>query len=464
MQRAIPRRSGALFELLEQRTLLSNSLHLVFNGQPPNGVADVQLGSLIQLQVEDAQGNVATTDSSQVTLAVESGPTGGALGGTNGVTAVNGIATFGNLWLTAAGQYTLIATDPTANSATSASFTITTQSPTVALASSNRFPLVGQAFTLSATVGPAISSDPTPTGSVTFSALGQTLGTAALVNGVATLPVSESAATGAFTVSASYSGDPVYATVTGVSSFNEMVVAPAPNSATCSGTLPTHTVVEGQSVPIRQKLTLTNNSHQLFSETVLGTVYLASGDTIDSNADLLGPLFEARVRLAPGARRSFPLKLNGVPTTVSPGTYHIVTELTGPITVASAATMTVVAPVKQLGGAVLSVGPRARLNGFDSATVTVSNPGNVPAIGSLEVDYYVSTNATELTRAAIYVGITPPLKIHLLAGQKTIRHVRVPMRVSGTYYLWAEIDPNNAFDVANNGHPIAVSSTTLVVT
>ena len=76
------------------------------------------------MAVEDAYGNVVTTDTSAVTIAVTSGPGGLAAGSTTSVSAVNGVATFSNLLFDTAGTYTLNATDGTLSSATSGSITI----------------------------------------------------------------------------------------------------------------------------------------------------------------------------------------------------------------------------------------------------------------------------------------------------------------------------------------------------
>ena len=62
------------------------------------GVAD---SPSITVEVEDQFGNIVTSDSSNVTLAVASGP--GSLSGTVTVAASGGIATFSNIILDSAG-------------------------------------------------------------------------------------------------------------------------------------------------------------------------------------------------------------------------------------------------------------------------------------------------------------------------------------------------------------------------
>ena len=74
----------------------------------------------VQVAVEDANGNVVTSDTSNVTLASAANPGGGTLGGTLTVAAVNGVATFSNLSINKTGTgYTLTATDGSLTGATS---------------------------------------------------------------------------------------------------------------------------------------------------------------------------------------------------------------------------------------------------------------------------------------------------------------------------------------------------------
>src|SRR6185436_17248313 len=56
------------------------------------------------LLVEDQYGNVVTTDNSQVTVSLGSGSA--TIGGTKTVTVSNGQATFNDLYMTRAGDYT----------------------------------------------------------------------------------------------------------------------------------------------------------------------------------------------------------------------------------------------------------------------------------------------------------------------------------------------------------------------
>jgi hypothetical protein len=95
--------------------------------QPPSN--DAVAGHTIpwfEVYVEDAAGNHITTDNSTVTMAVNTGPTGGALAsGTFSEAASYGVATFQDLVIDKAGAYTLVASDGNLQTSVSGSFNIT---------------------------------------------------------------------------------------------------------------------------------------------------------------------------------------------------------------------------------------------------------------------------------------------------------------------------------------------------
>jgi hypothetical protein len=87
------------------------SAQLAFAATPSLVVAGQSFTSPVIVDVEDANGNVQTGDTSAVTLSVFSGPTGGTLVGTTTVAAEGGQATFNTLQLTRGGNYVLKASD-----------------------------------------------------------------------------------------------------------------------------------------------------------------------------------------------------------------------------------------------------------------------------------------------------------------------------------------------------------------
>src|SRR5262249_38674025 len=101
---------------------------LVFGAQPA-GVAIGNALPTVTVNALNANGNVALSDNAgTVTLAIASGPAGGAFTATKTTTAniVNGVASFSNLTLTKPGAYTFseTASGPSLTGPASNSFTI----------------------------------------------------------------------------------------------------------------------------------------------------------------------------------------------------------------------------------------------------------------------------------------------------------------------------------------------------
>jgi hypothetical protein len=107
---------------------------LAFTVQPNNATAGSAISPAVQVTARDASGNVSTSFSGSITIALGSGPSGGTLSGTMTMTAVNGVATFSNLMITRAGAgYTLTAAASGLTGATSASFSVSAASASALL-------------------------------------------------------------------------------------------------------------------------------------------------------------------------------------------------------------------------------------------------------------------------------------------------------------------------------------------
>jgi streptogramin lyase len=98
---------------------------VVITQQPPASVA-AGIGFGVQAMIEDLYGNVETSATNTVTVALANNPTGATLGGTLSITAVQGIAGFGGLTLTkAASGYTLQVSSTGLSGATSSAIAVT---------------------------------------------------------------------------------------------------------------------------------------------------------------------------------------------------------------------------------------------------------------------------------------------------------------------------------------------------
>ncbi|HEX7546391.1 MAG TPA: hypothetical protein VF368_06670, partial [Gemmatimonadaceae bacterium] len=98
---------------------------LVVTTQPSNGIPGIALAPIV-ITAQDSFGNVATTFTGPVTLALSANPGGSTLAGTLTVAAVGGVATFTSISLNkAATGYTLSASSGALTPVTTAPFAIT---------------------------------------------------------------------------------------------------------------------------------------------------------------------------------------------------------------------------------------------------------------------------------------------------------------------------------------------------
>jgi hypothetical protein len=93
--------------------------------QPTNTTAGSSITPAVTVAIQDANGNVVTTATDSVSVSIGTNPASGTLGGTRTVAAVNGIATFTDLWINKAGAgYTLAFASAGLSPDTSSTFNI----------------------------------------------------------------------------------------------------------------------------------------------------------------------------------------------------------------------------------------------------------------------------------------------------------------------------------------------------
>lgn len=101
---------------------------LVFRTQPTNVQVGAAITPVVQVAVQNDDGQVVSNSTAQVTisLAPGTGTAGALLTGGEAQAASNGVVNFGNLRINTAGTgYQLLASSPGMTSATSASFSVT---------------------------------------------------------------------------------------------------------------------------------------------------------------------------------------------------------------------------------------------------------------------------------------------------------------------------------------------------
>jgi hypothetical protein len=190
----------------------SAAVKLAFLQQPTSATAGTAIAPAVTVAVEDAGGNTVAGNTSTVTLTLSGGTFAGGAS-TVSAAAVNGVATFGNLVINAAGSYTLTASDGSLTGATSGAFTISAgaaatlvfvQQPTGAAAGATLTPAVTVAVKdASGNTVPGNTSTVTLTLSSGTFASGSSTASAAAVNGVATLSGLVINTAGTYTLAAS---------------------------------------------------------------------------------------------------------------------------------------------------------------------------------------------------------------------------------------------------------------------
>jgi subtilase family serine protease len=181
---------------------------LVIANQPTAASVGVAISPAVTVAIEDAYGNIVTTNSSTVTLTLS---TGGSF--TGGLTtasglAASGIAAFGNLKVATAGSFTLAASDGSLTATTSNSFAIAKGTPVVGVTDAGGT-YGGVAFGATAAYADDANSGATlvsfGSGLLSYSYYAGTLTTANQVAGATPLGAAPIAA-GAYTIVAMYAG------------------------------------------------------------------------------------------------------------------------------------------------------------------------------------------------------------------------------------------------------------------
>jgi hypothetical protein len=331
---------------------------LAFSQQPSTTTAGQAIVPAVTVQVLDQFGNVVTTDTSNVSIAISSG---GVLSGasTTTVAAVAGVATFTNLVPTKTGTFTLSASDAALTGATSNNFTLNPAAASkLAFSQQPSTTTAGQAIAPAVTVqvqdqfGNVVTTD-TSNVSIAISSGGVLSGasttTVAAVAGVATFNNLVPTKTGTFTLSASDGA------LTGTTS-NNFTVNPAAASKLAFNQQPSSTTAGQAIVPAVTVQVLDQFGNVVATDTSNVSIAISSGGVLSgaSTATVAAVAGVATFsNLVPTKAGTFTLSasdgtLTGATSnnfTVNPGaaTTLIVAGFTSPVTAGIASNFTVTA-------------------------------------------------------------------------------------------------------------------------
>jgi PKD repeat protein len=117
-------------DLFSYAIVVGPAVQLAFTVQPSDATGGASITPTAQVSVQDAAGNVITTATDTITLAIGANPGTGTLAGTTSLAAVQGVASFSDVRINTAGTgYTLIASATGLPQASSTTFNITVGSP-----------------------------------------------------------------------------------------------------------------------------------------------------------------------------------------------------------------------------------------------------------------------------------------------------------------------------------------------
>jgi uncharacterized repeat protein (TIGR03803 family) len=260
-----------------------------------SNVAGKALSPNLSVQVIDQFGNRITSDQSSATITILSGPTAGGLIGTTTVNVSKGVATFKNLTLPLAGDYTLRITDSVLSDPTPVDFaqTITQGISTVTGVPTTLTRIFGQTVTLSPTIK---SNAP---GSVPFTGIASLLDSSDNVLGTVALTAGGQAkfsiaglAPGTYASRIVYAGDANHTAATSATFTLQVNLAGSSVALTTSA----NTLVFGQTLT----LTATVNTTSAPGVPRTGTISFFDGATLIGTATLDGNS-QATLTLDPGA-------------------------------------------------------------------------------------------------------------------------------------------------------------------
>jgi len=323
--------------------------------------------------------------------------------------------------------------NPANNSATVSTTVVTqvVQPVSIALTSStfNQTSTLGEGVSFTAVVSPLGGSSAVPTGTVTFTSDGTTLGTETLDStGTASLPATTALTGGYHTIIASYSGDSTYTATT--KSLTQVVTTPTPSTVIPvfgKISLPT-AVVAGAKFKASLPVGLTNNGAKQ-SGIFKVTLYADTNDTLDGNQVQVGTPIEEHLALATDKHAAVAFHLTSLPATLPQGTYYILAEVTDALTlnnvVVAPQTITSSAPFVKLTATTTPVLPASiAVNKSGSITVSVTNSGNVAATGPLTITLAPSGDGVSpipgvffqtlsVAKTSIGVGKTAKYTLHI---------------------------------------------------
>jgi CARDB len=173
-----------------------------------------------------------------------------------------------------------------------------------------------------------------------------------------------------------------------------------------------------------------------------------------------------QVKLKAGKGIKLKLSAKQISASVPEGIYHVLISVTDPsgatTTVDTGRTILVQAANVDLAGSFTKAPAVVKAGRKGTVQILVTNNGNVEANGRLSVNLY--TSHTQSLLGAIEITATPAKPVHIKPGKSVKLSLVFPTGVTGSsYFLVAQIDPNDVFDIATLGNRVFATSAMITV-
>ena len=428
---------------------------LAFKVQPTNSFLNTAITPPVQVAVEDSTGAIVTSSTALITIAIGRNPSEGTLGGTLTQNAVNGVATFSDLTISALGNvYTLVASSGSLTPANSNPFNITPPAITLTVQSE----LVGINSTLNGTI---TLGAPAPAGGVTVHL---TSGTPANVTvAPATVVIAAGGTTGAFTYSGVAAGNStITATATGYT--NGAVMTTGTAAQVSLGMIPNVAPAQMQSIALSLATaapaggtTVTFTIANPNIATVTQSAFVPAGQfTPAANPQVTGILIGTTTVTAnaPGYAPATRPVVVTVAAAFNPGTTNInlVTSTNTSLTISAPAppggivfslsssdtTIASIQPTVTVVAGATSVPIAMTGVSAGSVTITASSAGITPATGTVNVDSNIGTSTfttgydlEEDTNLYLPVPPSVPTTVTVTVADPTVAVISTSNTVAG---------------------------------
>ena len=230
---------------------------------------------------------------------------------------------------------------------------------------------------------------------------------------------------------------------------------PATVAVTVPGPIPS-AVIAGVKANDKISVNVANNDVNRAKGRISITLFASLDNTLSVDDAQIQPATIAGIAIAPGHNHSYKINVKTFPQNLS-GNYFILANVAGTgvnTQVGASITQANVLPAfRDLAGTVLSAPGNGRVGHKIPVTVQVTNSGNIPAKGSLGVEFGLSLSNAGTSPVALGTLSKP---ISIKPGQSKVIHFSVPLAVglpTGNQYIVADVDPNNVFldpNLANN--------------